>query len=475
LGAVRDDDPGLPIKLGPCSNGEYAPIAPGAVAREAARRARVAADDHARRLGMSRREFLLSSMGAATTLLALAACSAESGDGERGGTFSVPPDAATDPDVATSVLDEGSPIIDVQTHLLEWPDGARAGRFGAAFPQGRCGDGADCFDTAHWITEVFGRSDTTLAVLSAVPVLADPDPLSAEVMKRAADEVRAVCGSEGARVLIQGQAFPNVGDLDAALDEMADVAHRFDLAAWKTYTHVGRDYRLDDDVGRALLGQIRALGPAAPKTLCVHKGFGADPADVGPAVRDNPDIAFCIYHSGYEGGVREGPFDPDDPNRGSDRLLVSLRDAGVGPGANVYAELGSTWRSVMGDPDQAAHLLGKLLVAFGEDHVLWGTDSIWYGSPQDQIRAMRTFEISDELQDRYGYPALTAEVKEKIFWRNAAALYGVDPATVVCDTEPAEREEARRASPYGNATFGPRTARAAREVFAAGHPWLTPG
>ena len=61
---------------------------------------------------------------------------------------------------------------------------------------------------------------------------------------------------------------------------------------------------------------------------------------------------------------------------------------------NVYAELGSTWRFVMRDPDQAAHLLGKLLKTFGEDRVLWGTDSIWYGSPQDQIQAFRAFQIS---------------------------------------------------------------------------------
>ena len=73
----------------------------------------------------------------------------------------------------------------------------------------------------------------------------------------------------------------------------------------------------------------------------------------------------------------------------------------------MYAELGSTWRIVMGSPDEAAHVLGKLLVAVGEDNVLWGTDSIWYGSPQDQIQAFRAFEISAEFQERFGYPALT--------------------------------------------------------------------
>ena len=30
----------------------------------------------------------------------------------------------------------------------------------------------------------------------------------------------------------------------------------------------------------------------------------------------------------------------------------------------------------------------------GEDRVLWGTDAIWYGSPQPQLMGFRAFEIS---------------------------------------------------------------------------------
>ena len=42
---------------------------------------------------------------------------------------------------------------------------------------------------------------------------------------------------------------------------------------------------------------------------------------------------------------------------------------------------------------------------------MWGTDSIWYGSPQPQIMAMRAFQITPEYQERYGYPALTDDMK----------------------------------------------------------------
>ena len=59
-------------------------------------------------------------------------------------------------------------------------------------------------------------------------------------------------------------------------------------------------------------------------------------------------------------------------------------------------------------------MLGKLLVAFGPERILWGTDSIWYGSPQDQIAAFRNFEITEAFQEQFGYPALTPEVKARI-------------------------------------------------------------
>jgi hypothetical protein len=398
---TRDDDPGLPVKLGPCSNGEYAPPLPSPALRRAVRLARATCDDAARRLGMSRRDFLRTTMASAATLLAVGACSDDEGE-PSAGTFDLPPDSTTEPEVATSILGgDGQPVIDVQQHLLELE--GYEGRFGSQFPQADCGDGSACFDTEHWLDLVFARSDTTMAVLSAVPVLGDPDPLSAEVMdaaRRAADEL---CGD--GRVLVQGHAQPNVGPLAAALDAMRAEAERYDLAAWKSYTHVGDRWRLDDEVGTAFLALVEEIGP---RIVCVHKGLGGDPADIGPAAAAHPGLHFVAYHSGYEISVPEGAYEPGAPNAGVDRLLESVRTAGIEPGGNVYAELGSTWRLVMGDPDQAAHVLGKLIAALGPANVLWGTDSIWYGSPQDQIQAFRAFEITAEAQERYGYAPLTA-------------------------------------------------------------------
>lgn len=145
-----------------------------------------------------------------------------------------------------------------------------------------------------------------------------------------------------------------------------------------------------------------------------------------------PDVNFLVYHSGYELSVQEGPYDPSS-QQGVDTLVKAVLDNGIGKQGNVYAELGSTWRSLMTRPtEQAAHVLGKLLVNLGEDRILWGTDSIWYGSPQDQISAFRTFQIPQSIQDEYGYPALTDEIRVKILGLNAAAVYGIDPAATRC-------------------------------------------
>src|SRR6187455_1445520 len=68
---------GLPFKLGRCSNGEFVPPPVSAVAQEAMRRARQASDANARRIGVSRRQFLASASGMAVGLVALQACSDE--------------------------------------------------------------------------------------------------------------------------------------------------------------------------------------------------------------------------------------------------------------------------------------------------------------------------------------------------------------------------------------------------------------
>jgi hypothetical protein len=238
-----------------------------------------------------------------------------------------------------------------------------------------------------------------------------------------------------------------------------------------------------DMVGPKMIERGLKLG--AP-IFCIHKGFPltgfsptyTNPRDVGPAANMFPDAYLVIYHSAFEHGLAaggttrptemasaenycttqvqrmggmwpEGEYNEEDTDvqatypldRGSNSLIKSLRDANIGPNGtkldpstkeiiegsgnstHVYAELGGVGPNLMtGRIDEAMHFFGKMLKHIGEDRIVWGTDCLWFGSPQPVIEAFRCFEISEEFQEKYGYPALTQERKEKILGQNSAKL-----------------------------------------------------
>src|SRR5882672_11958223 len=108
----------LPIKLDTTSNGEFAPV-PLSPANVAANRlAHEAATRNAKRLGLSRRDFLVTACGAASTLLAFNAANAAAG--KRGGWFEIEPEAALDRQLAQArTKRKGELIFDVQGHFVD--------------------------------------------------------------------------------------------------------------------------------------------------------------------------------------------------------------------------------------------------------------------------------------------------------------------------------------------------------------------
>lgn len=466
----RKTDPELPIVLpfvpGQASNGEFVPAERTRAHRHAEALAHEMADEIARRRGVDRRRFLQGAGGIAVTLAAinLAACDDDGGSGGSptpGGTYAVPTDA--DPDATSEAICGEEFIFDVQTHHVD-PEGpwvnespATAGFFRTFLggdPDCTEADKLDCLSRYYYAHDIFLESDTTIAVLSDTPSGRDSDdPLDFDQMRRTRDLMNQLSPPDSGRLRLHSVVVPNAGPLQAQLDRMQARAEALDVAAWKVYTPYGPDgngWFLDDPVlGIPVIEQARRVGV---KTICAHKGlplFGFDrenasPRDIGVVARMYPDVNFVVYHGGWYPGVREGAYNDASP-QGVDVLIKSLRDNGIAPNTNVYAELGSTWRNIMSDPTQAAHLLGKLIAHVGEKNVLWGTDCIWTGSPQPQIAAFRAFQIEPSFAQQHGYGALTAEVKQAIFGLNAARLYGVDPAEQRCKIERDEVERLRSA------------------------------
>ncbi|MEX2196133.1 MAG: hypothetical protein WD844_12685 [Thermoleophilaceae bacterium] len=273
-----------------------------------------------------------------------------------------------------------------------------------------------------------------------------------------------------------GQA-PRPLYLDDELELMEVRAHQYEdiLRGWKTYCAWGdvphaSGWQLDSDVGLEFLAKVAEVSgkyPKVPPLIATHKGFalpgfdqrGAAPRDVGPAAKQNPGVRFMIYHSGHDlfaGSMEDyaGDEKVSSSDRSVDAFIKSLRendwdashfkDAGKAFGnvPNVWAELGSVWRETMGDPNDSVHLLGKLIKHVGPKRIAWGTDSLWYGSPQSEIIALRKLEFSDEAKELYNLPyGLDGDVEDPtqpapnsartirngILGRNAADAYNIDP------------------------------------------------
>ena len=428
----------LPTRL--VSNEEFPPLPQTAAQRAVEDRILAAAGRLAPRLGQSRRDFLRTSGGVATSLLAMNAV--------FGRFFDVLPVEAADP--AAFQERTGAPffIFDVQVHYVGAgydPGDAEALRKGAVSKQGLLGlrrqarrlnpklasDQGTLADLSweNFVKEVFLDSETAIGLISTPP---GPYPQEAVVppkeMTHIRDEINRITQSR--RMLAHGLITPQLGQAD--LDFMDLQAATLKVDAWKGYTGAppkgfDRGWFVDDEkLAYPMLERARKLGV---RRVCLHKGLPLGPVadynhprDLIKAAQDFPDIDFLAYHSGLLGVTAPKPS--GEVPWTTEFCQMKKKAPGL---KNIYMELGSTFgQLVTTDPTACAHLLGQLVDAFGADHVLWGTDSIWYGTPQWQIEAFRRFEIPAVLVERHGYAPLTRTVKEQIFGLNAARVFGVD-------------------------------------------------
>jgi uncharacterized protein len=377
-------------------------------------------------------------------------------------------EAGTDEAAAAASFAGRSPVIDVQTHIVDeklWtgPMVSALSQFNALVDPDRWRDGMDprMADASMWAALVFGASETAVALLTSTPGQPGENILENGQIAAVRDVVDQYAGT--GRLLSHTIIHPNI-DQDE-IDRMPDHVKTLKPSAWKVYTMYGPPtaaapeggwFLDDDEIGFPFLDRVMRCG--GPKIVCAHKGLGGpipsasvkstSPRDIGPAAKAFPEIRFIVYHSGYERNPdgQEGPLDEHNPG-GVDRLIMSARAAGIGHDGNIYCELGSTWFMMLRRPVEAAHIMGKLLNQFGPRRILWGTDSTWYGSPQSLIDAFRAFVIPEDMQEKFGYAALTPEIKDMILSGNAAALYHIDTGYVASRLSGMSPDWTARAAP----------------------------
>jgi predicted TIM-barrel fold metal-dependent hydrolase len=251
----------------------------------------------------------------------------------------------------------------------------------------------------------------------------------------------------------------SVADMERQVKELGAIA-------LKTYTGTtsrpleGGWFLDDEEVSYPMLEEATRLGL---RLINVHKGL---PQILGPMAeeyvrsrdlpkvsRDWPRLSFVAYHSGY---FSEGLA-------GNEEFLGVMRS--MGRRHNVFAEIGSSWAITFSQgPTAAAHFIGSLLRDVGSSHIIWGTDSIWWGSPQWQIDAFKAFQIPTDMQEKFGYPPLTERDKRRIFGLNAARLYKIKVNEKRCEISNDQISQFRSDREMVEAnrslrSYGPRTRR----------------
>lgn len=434
-----------PVPTQVVSNGEYMPWPQTAAQRRVEREIGELAEGFAKRLGMDRRRFLRTSCGMAAAFLAM--------NRVFGPLFSVHSAEAADLAAARERTESLAHqlVFDVQTHFVRddfaFQGVLDLGEWAKAWNPVLREEGVtmERYRLQNYLKEVFLDSETKLALVSSAPA---DDPkntvLTSEQMARARALVNAIAGTR--RMFSHGVIRPG---RDGWIEEMEETAERWKPDSWKGYT-VGDPlspskfaWRMDDE--KKVYPGYAAMKKLGIRMVCVHKGLvppgyektfpaweHAKVDDVGKAARDWPDLRFVIYHSALKpllGTVDESLLQFEKTGR-MDWVSDLAETSGKYGVTNLYAELGTSFASsAVTHPRHCAAMLGILVKGFGADHVLWGTDSVWYGSPQWQIEAFRRIEIPEDIRERHGFTPLgpaDGVVKTSILGRNAVRLYDLD-------------------------------------------------
>jgi len=445
-----------PIPTQVVSSDEFYPDPQSPQQREVEGRLVAMADDLGRKQGMDRRRFFQTAAGMAASFVAM--------NQVYGPLFAATAAEAATPDLAQerAAALKGQFIMDMHTHFLR--DDTRLTSFvnmrAAAGKSGwnkALGDKEQTLEDLkydNFVKEIFLDSDTKIALISSAPsdVLQDWF-LTNEQMAAARAKFNKAAGS---RRLFSHMIFTPgqpgwLEKLDAGLALKPESVKGYTVGD-NTHKDLSRyPWRMDDEKV-AYKGYEKML-KAGIKNVCVHKGLFApgvekqfpnlrgyaDVADVGQAAKDWPQLNFIIYHSAYRhvGGdpkVALAEFNRTGRIAWTSDLADIPSQYGV---TNVYGDVGQLFATTLvAEPNVCAALMGTLIRGLGVDHVCWGTDAVWTGSPQWQIEGLRRLEIPEAMQKQHGFKPLgeaTGPVKTAIFGGNNARLYNVDPTRATHD------------------------------------------
>jgi uncharacterized protein len=437
-----------PVPTQIISNGEFNPLPQTLQQQQVEACIKELADQHGAKLGLDRRQFLRTSCGMAAAFVAL--------NNVFGQLFDVTEAEAADPAraAARSQALQSQFIFDDQTHFVhdkfQHKDLLELAVFAAKHWNPALTDKEQTdlyyYKFENYVRQVFLNSDTAVALLSGAPF---DDPawwlLPNEQIMEAVDIVNRIAGTR--RMLGHAVVTPGQPGWMDAVDLAIDKLHP---DSWKLYTigdplsaKTKYPFRLDDE--KLVYPFYEKAVKAGIRSICIHKGLM--PADyekswanvwqyntawdIGKAAKDWPQLNFIIYHGCLQ-AFQQPPdqllaeFEKTGEIKWASDLARIPQQYGV---TNVYAEMGTSFATACtANPRFAAALVGTWIKGMGVDHVVWGTDSVWYGSPQWQIEALRRLEMPEDMQKKFGFAPLGPAdgfVKNQIFGFNSARLYNL--------------------------------------------------
>jgi len=444
-----------PIPVQSVSSDEFMAGPQTAKQREFEARVKRMGAEQAQRLGMSRRRFFQSAAGMATAFLAM--------NETYGPIFGISRAEAQTPEMADERARRlsGQFIMDMHTHFLR--PGTRitgfinqrnaVGKAGWNPSLGQKEQTIDDLMFHNYLKEMYLDSDTKVALISGAPSEVPEDWFLTNEMKATARaDVNGLAKSR--RMLSHAIFTPGypgwMEQIDYALEKLKPDSMKGYTIGDNTHKDLSKHpWRLDDE--KLLYPAYEKFLKAGIRNVCVHKGLFppsvekqfphlleySDVRDVAKAAKDWPQLNFIVYHGGYRwaggGNVNDAWKQFEETGR-----IEWVTDLSEIPGKhgvkNVYADVGQLFaQTTVANPRVSAVMMGQLVKGMGADHVCWGTDAIWTGSPQWQIEALRRLEIPDELQRKYGLAPLgpaDGPLKNAIFGGNNARLYDYRPQQV---------------------------------------------
>ncbi len=251
------------------------------------------------------------------------------------------------------------------------------------------------FRFKKYVRDIYFDGDVTAAIITTDTRITD-DVLNKEDLENTSRIINLAFNPQSSTGL--DNACYHMGYFDNKSAELMGECNT--IHAWKIYpAPTFNEWYLKRDNEIA----VEKIANECPKPVCIHIMDEPTPAHhLIDAAENHSHLNFIAYHSGFHmGGLPH------------DRYLVEQANHH----SNIFLEVGMIFGGeLIRNPLEARSFIQTVFKApIGQ--IMWGTDSLWYGSPRWQSEGLARLIVPDMDQEE-------AEArKEAMFWSNPVRIF----------------------------------------------------